>query len=233
MFHVKHVRGGQSDHNTLKRLLVVAALCTLIACFLCACQASPSFERGSLGGSILSETTGYLSELAEETALPDSMFELGESTNGEDEGYAADDEPTSDAQPAASKPKITLPNDIPGAEYEEHTILVTPAQGVSADEVAEAMGVDASQISEAGMGYYSVSLPSETSAQEALEALQDASDIAAAQPDFVYHLLDEQADTGSEKSAEPQNNDEAVASAEGVETSESSSAVEEESAVPT
>ena len=101
---------------------------------------------------------------------------------------------------ALPKPKVTLPSDNPDAEYDKQTVLVAPVEGVGMAEVADAMGVDVSAMTDAGMGYYSVALPDETSAQEALEALQETTGIAAAQPDFVYYMLGDE--DGSEPSSE-------------------------------
>ena len=154
---------------------------------------------------MLDETASYLLGLGDETSIPDSYFAEDELLISEEADESVNDAASNDSESSEGerkripKPKVTLPKDCPGAEYEEQTVLINPVEGVGLAEIADVMGVDMSAIEDAGMGYYSVNLPNDTNAETALEALQETPGVATAQPDFVYHLLDDgtQSDTPS------------------------------------
>ena len=213
MFHVKHTPASPQRHSLRSSMLLVVMVCALVTTLLCSCQSSPSFSRDVSGASALEALTGYLSELADSSTVPDSVFDPDEllameSSEDYEEATELDNASAQVEAKALPKPKVTLPSDNPDAEYDKQTVLVSPVEGVGMAEVADAMGVDVSAMTDAGMGYYSVALPDETSAQEALEALQETTGVAAAQPDFVYHLL------GDEDGSEPSSGENADTSIE-------------------
>lgn len=189
-------------------MVVVLAMCVIAACLLCSCQSSPSFGKSTAGAPDLSGLVDITTEFAEGVSIPDSLFdeaELAEAVVEESEDATPSSVDGDNSNPAAPQknPDVVLPSDYPEAEYVEQTVLVNPAEGVGMAEVAQALGVDVSKVMQAGVGYYAVDLPSTTDTQAALESLQVMGGIEAAQPDFVYHILDEEPTSIEGDSATP------------------------------
>lgn len=209
MFHVKHFGrqtiGGEGKGVITSLPLAMVFIACCVACFLVlsGCQKVPEMEPAFTACAIdegVDVAFGYADELAafgfiahdegvddESFIEEDSEFGVSENTRRESDTSSKVNKRIEESKVADTQQKI----DYTGMEYEEDTILVSPTDAASANEIAEALGVDGSAIAESDAGLLEVKLPAGMQVEEAIQTLRESGAVEDAQPNFIYHLQED------------------------------------------
>lgn len=201
---MKHCR-KQTIWDGRRFSATIAALMVCLACVigLSACQSAPDI-MGPFAGEAFEEGMNLAVELADDVPVVAQNKDVREPSE-EDASYDASHSLPEDGddsslgengeREAASASKITpSQNDMPakpdysGMEYEEDVLLVSPAAGSSMQEVAAALDIDPSAITESSANLLEVKLPHGTPLEDAVETLQNSGTVESAQPNFIYYL---------------------------------------------
>ena len=231
MFHVKHSNGQTSQAPSRKALVVMivfaviaVALGIVLSCSQpTAKEAQPSSITASQTNQGNTAKTG--SKASQDDA--DAGNTEGSTSTSDSVSTASTDENSSEGNGDSNEQSSSKP------AYEEDVVLVTPADGASVEDIAAAIGVDPSQVSDSGAGFFEVTLPEGMTVDEAVETLETSSVIESAQPNYIYYL--ETDEDGSlevqSEEEEPPYEDEfptTTSGADDPDTSESSTSQEDE-----
>ena len=184
MFHVKHAAGQSNGSDKRKTTLVIgilAIIAVLLGIVLVVTQ--PSGETTNTTSSTATVTTQTTTHEAPSEASGNTM-DSGITSKDTQDVESEDDTEEEDQS-------LTSKVDFSGYEYEPDTVLATPVEGVSPEEIAAVLGVEPSQVEQTNAGFFEITLPEGMTVEEAVETLQASESIESAQPDFIYELQDD------------------------------------------
>ena len=192
----------------------VAAACASIACVLIAAvvflAVAPHPDDASNGAQDRSAAISSNESPGASVGIPESADESRRASNS---GEATGDPSGAHDADQTEKPRASYnieTDEETGAEYVEGTVLVGLADGVTVEQVNEQLVqldyVATKAVSEDDLlfGYVKLDLMPGVDTKEAIARLRQLETMADAQPDYVYHLLDDGVETASEGVSTPE-----------------------------